>query len=441
MINFTTLLPEFLTSVGFRETSSIELSDSLLTTDTGFIGNSLPDVTMDLIQDASIEIQAENISSGDLIVGNWYKIISIDGGADFTNIGAATNTVNLIFEVTTGIITWGSGSLNTLPVIDYLNLVRTEEIQNILKQFVATLQRELNITELKVNSKLYSQFSSTTKEQNETAKGYYFKLANSKSLEMVIKSVSLHLDIVDTCRIYLYEVGKTTAIFQHDYTSKVNEIDFETLTDWITNYEDETNSGKEYLLLYYDYDVDNIEAGIQLESGTKIYINDCFTSKYNNYVYFAPIEIPKTFWTWNSLTSNYDIPNLADRKALNFSTSNLNGLNIDFNVVCNITKIVIDNKSLFGKMIQLAYAERILNDALTSTRSNRTKRYSEKDLSNYIMKYHALLHGDNISTQNGIQWISGEIYRVVKNFKNLDCKCLNENKKDLLFISNSYQSK
>ncbi|MCP4665180.1 MAG: hypothetical protein GY849_02345 [Deltaproteobacteria bacterium] len=442
MIDFTTILPEFLTLVGFRQTANIELSSSLKTSDSGLIINALPDVSMDLIQDASLQIQYESVTSGNLVVGNWYEITDISGSADFTTVGASANTVGLIFEATAGIIVWGTGSLNTSPVIDYLNLVRTEETQNIFKQFVSSLQRKLNITELKVNSKLIKQFATLKKNQNETAKGFYFKLANSKSLEMVIKSISLHLNAVDTCRIYLYEVGKTSAIFQYDYTSKNNEIDFETLTDWKANFEDATNSGKEYLLLYYDYDVDNVQSLIQLEETTEIYYNtESFVSKNNNYVFFTPVEIPKSYWIWNGGTSNYDIPNLENKKALSFKTSQENGLNIDFNIVCNITQILIDNKNLFSKMLQLAFAERILNDAFVSARSNRVKRNSEKESLNFAKKYHALLHGENVATDQGLQWISGEISRVVNNFKNIDCKCFNDNRKPLFSISNAYQTK
>jgi len=438
MINYSTIETELLTLVGFNPTSLIPLTTSLITSDSGLIVNSLPDVRLELVKDASIEILEETLTSGHLTVGNWFEITDISGGADFVAVGASANTVGLRFEATATTPTWGAGSLKTLPVVDYLNNVRTEETQNILKQFVAKLQSKLRIQEVKVNDKLVKQFATETVSQNESARGFYFKMANSNTLKMVLKSVSLHLDSIDTCRLYLYEVGKTEAIRTFDYTSLENQINFEAVTDWITNFQDSTNIGKEYMLLYYDYDIDNVQTTIQLESDTKYYQNNrCFKSIHNNYVYFTPIEIPKEKWVWNG--DKYDIPDLENTTALSFSTSNDNGLNLDFNVTCDITQVLIDNKAILARMVQYAYAERILNDAHTSTRSNRTKRNSNEEAVNYASKYHVKLHGETVGTNVGMQYVKGELERVVMNFANIDNKCFKSNTNKKILISNSYQ--
>jgi len=440
MINFTTILPEILTLVGIRSTRSIKLSTSLETSDSGLYANALSDVSLDLIKSVSVLEQAESKNSGVLTVGNWYKIISISGGADFTNVGASTTTVNLLFEATATTPTWGDGSLSTQPVIDYLNLVRTDETQSILNQFVSVLQRELNIQEIKVNDKLIHQTGTIKKVQNETAKGIYFELANSNSLKMVMKSLSLQLDSIETIRLYLYKIGTTEAIFTHDYTSKVNQVDFETLTDWEFNYQDNDNVGKEYLLLYYDYDSDNAQSDIQLESDTEYYVTDnCFESKHNNFVFFSSIEIPKSNWVWNAVSSEYDIPAFENTTPLSFCTSTENGLNINYNVTCDITQVLIDNKIILSRMIQYAYANRILTDTEVSNRSNRNERVSKAIATKYDEKYHILNHGENVSTGTKIEFVKGEILRVVENFKNIDCKCFNQNKSGVT-ISNSYQN-
>lgn len=441
MINYTTITTELLTLVGFRSTSSITLSTSLETSDSGLYVNALPDVSLEYIQDASVQDKAETKSSGVLTVGNWYKILDVSGGADFTGVGAASNTVDLLFEATGTTPTWGTGSVSTQPTIDYLNLVRTDEIQNILKQFVTKLQHNLNVQEVKVNDKLIKQFGTVKKSQTERARGFYFKLANSKTLKMVMKSISLQLDAVDNVRLYLYEVGKSAAIFQHDYTSKNNEIDFETLTGWEANYQDTTNIGKEYLLLYYDYDSDNVQSAIQLESATKYYVSsrDCFKSIHNNYVFFEPVEFPKSYWNWNSGTSQYDIPNLENTTALSFCSSNEVGLNLDYNITCDITQLLIDNKAILARMLQYAYAERILNDAITSKRINASKREVDKTAPDYAGKYSHMLNGGEIPVAGGTQMIPGEIDRVVDNFKNIDCKCFYKNNIGVT-ISNTYQA-
>lgn len=49
------------------------------------------------------------ITSGSLTVGTGYRIESVDGGADFTGVGADSNTVGLVFVATGTSPTWGTG--------------------------------------------------------------------------------------------------------------------------------------------------------------------------------------------------------------------------------------------------------------------------------------------------------------------------------------------
>ncbi|NRA27431.1 MAG: hypothetical protein HRU10_09300 [Opitutales bacterium] len=55
--------------------------------------------------------EGSSISSGSLAVGSGYRIVSLDGDADFTGVGADENSVGLVFIATATSPTWGSGSL------------------------------------------------------------------------------------------------------------------------------------------------------------------------------------------------------------------------------------------------------------------------------------------------------------------------------------------
>jgi|GEM_PF-2294246 len=52
------------------------------------------------------------ITSGTLTINEYYEILNVSGGADFINVGAASNTVGVIFKATgTTPTAWGTGSV------------------------------------------------------------------------------------------------------------------------------------------------------------------------------------------------------------------------------------------------------------------------------------------------------------------------------------------
>ncbi len=446
MINYTTLIPEFLELVGFRETEDILLPDSLKTSDSGLYLTSLNSVSLEVIKGV-INERNKTLTSGELTIGKWYKITDNDGSPDFTTVGAANNDVNTLFAATATTPTWGTttAALETQPIIDYLYLLRNDEIQSIMRQWVSLLQQQFSTKEVKFDGKVVNEYATVKQTQRETAKGFYINLSNSNSLELQLKSISLHLDAVDTVRLYLYEVGKTQAIQTFDYTSQKDDVSFQLLTDWLLRFQDAESTNKEYLLLYYDYDPDNIQAAIQLEVTTKYYIPPTSWYRKNSnmfrYVCVLPVWIQKTFWNWNATTTNYDIPNLENRSALSFNHCSNIGLNIDLKVNCEIANVLIDNKHMFAKMIQLAYAVRILNDAITSQRANRTKRNTDEYVNPKLEIAMAELFGNKIlDDKDNLKTIDGEILRVVKNFKSIDCECFIDKTNNGLQITNTFQN-
>jgi hypothetical protein len=446
MIDYNTLISDFETLVGFRQTNDISLSASLQTSDSGLYTDALPGISLELIE-SIIENQSEVSTSGSIVVGNWYQISDNSGGADFTTTGSSDNNIGTLFKATSTNLTWGTGSLTTQPVIDYLNLVRNDEIQSVIRQWVALMSQYYSNQSVKWKDKLINHVGSVKKPQRETAKGFYINLSSSNTLSMVIKSISLQLSQIDTVRLYLYEFGKTEAVYTFDYVSLDNEqIQFQTLTDWVLKYTSNDNAKKEYLLLYYDYDPDNTQSAIQLESDTE-YItssSDCFDNEPDSlrYVYFSPVVIPKRYWNWNATSSNYDIPNLENRKPLSFCSDGENGINIDFNIDCDITQIIIDNRLIFAKLLQYSYAIRILSDTDTSHRANRIKRQSESYDTKYLDIYKSKLYGDAFLNKNDkLIELDGELLKLVKDFENIDNECfVNKTNKTGFIISNCYQN-
>lgn len=95
--------------------------------------------------------ESETVTSGYLIEGGVYRIKSVAGGADFTTVGASSNTVGVKFTATEINPTWGSGSLarvtnsqvttiatvpssNSLYDVTYLSVKRT--INGTTRQYI-----------------------------------------------------------------------------------------------------------------------------------------------------------------------------------------------------------------------------------------------------------------------------------------------------------------
>ena len=59
-------------------------------------------------------LSEQEISSGETVVGSWYKIIDNSGAADFTTIGSPNNTVGTEFMADDTTPTWGTGILEAI---------------------------------------------------------------------------------------------------------------------------------------------------------------------------------------------------------------------------------------------------------------------------------------------------------------------------------------
>lgn len=90
------------------------------------------------------------ISGGSITVGSGYRINSLDGGADFTGVGADENTVGLIFIATGANPTWGSGGVlqekelrRVYQSVDYPFTTSSSMAQRISKISLLEMRQEI----------------------------------------------------------------------------------------------------------------------------------------------------------------------------------------------------------------------------------------------------------------------------------------------------------
>ena len=244
--------------------------------------------------------------------------------------------------------------------------------------------------------------------------GFKIKPFMGNNIKLEISKVSALFNVSATFDIYIYSTHKKVALLKKSIT----------IVDGVSTSIDVTLSeiysqnngigGEELLLIVYGYNNSAPKLG-ELPLNALSY-SVPFTNE-AKYVRVEPVTFGSSAFNWNNTTNTYDLP---DMTKISYTCHN-GGLNFRMLVKCDMTQLIIDNKLLFAKVIQLAWAIKLLWDAVGAYDFNAVTESKREHWRNLAIKYEMELKG--YSDENKAQ-VQGYFEKIDLDLSNLDKICL-----------------
>jgi len=224
--------------------------------------------------------------------------------------------------------------------------------------------------------------------------GYEIDINNDKDLAFEISRVILEFQGTGDIKLLLFNSAKSAPI-QSKVVTIASSLQEETL-NWRVDNTETFYKGKFYLgyltdglaITPYDRDYENSNVKSNV---TGIGINNIQVSGHNTETLF-------------------DLNNIE-------SASECWGLNPDITVFDDYTDLIIQNKSLFAKAIQMQGQIETINTYLSSNRSNRNERLSDANVNKMIIEINGL--DSDVKIVGLKQKLFGEIGRIRKEIRRL----------------------
>lgn len=239
-----------------------------------------------------------------------------------------------------------------------------QTVLDCLTKFWNDKKRDYGTRELLENRVIIQDVCRDNKQSLDgRAIGFLLRPLKSNNIKMTISKVSMHVDMAGTFTIYFYNTKKQAPISTKVITTVADEGVVVDITDVVLYAQENGIATNEVLVVIYGYNsLDNNSK--QAPQGMKGY-----SVPFDNeakFINVKPLQIMPNGWNWNNVEQRYDLPLQSQ---LSYSCESF-GMNLRVNVVCDFTDTLIDNKTMFGKCIQLAWACRLLWDAINSYEFN-----------------------------------------------------------------------
>lgn len=202
----------------------------------------------------------------------------------------------------------------------------------------------------------------------------------SESLKMRIREIAIQLSQNQSLTLYLYKVGTETAIETQviSYTGAGSEQ--WQVVDW------ELDGDGIYYIMYDEDDltgnaINGVEGGIHGRSSAGIGL-----LPFHSFIQYSPVQ------TLQPLTPITDIDNFSYSYDMNY------GLNLKFDIRCDYTQFIIDQKDLFKNMIAKGVTIRFLKELLFNASSNINRKSSNINIQRIDLIYE--LDGDPASPKS-----------------------------------------
>lgn len=240
--------------------------------------------------------------------------------------------------------------------------------------------------------------SSVSDVLSERFYGYEIEVSERKNVSFTISRVLVEAFGNGTIRIGLYASGHSLALYSKEIEFPSHAMPFYVDLNWtINNAVDLIQSQFDDVSPYkgkYWIGITNIDA-TDMRVFTRDYERGLLMSQISDLSIKRVIsDTNPTEWEKNETTDLH------------------NGLNFDITVNYDYTDLVLNNKNLFAKAIQLNWAMSVLRMALNSTRSNRNQRVSSELYAQILL----VINGNrNFNSQRvyGLhEMLLGEIARV-----------------------------
>ena len=182
-------------------------------------------------------------------------------------------------------------------------------------------------------------------------------LTREKSVAFTISRVILDFQGTGTIRLQLYNSNQLAPVFSQDIDittdRQVEEL------NWVVNDNDPLYKGV-YYLGYLTQGLTVVPYSRRFKSGN---VQACITN----------LSINTRSFPGHNTETLFDVNGLS-------GYSNSTGVNPDITVYNDYTDLILNNKFLFAKAIQLDMQIKSMNTYISSLRSNRNQRISELDL-------------------------------------------------------------
>jgi hypothetical protein len=190
--------------------------------------------------------------------------------------------------------------------------------------------------------------------------GIRFRVVPDFEKSVWIKNVTLLFDGAATFNVYLFKQGTAAPIQTKSVTTVANQYTNVVLTDWIMNYAKE--QATTFYLGYFQDDLGSVKAIRETvhQNITKVFGVTYFEAK---------------------ATGEQSL----DQNAISYGSSPY-GINAEVHSFRDYTQRIIRSASLFDEVLGLSMVAKVLELALSTTRSNDTERILKDDLAKEGMK-------------------------------------------------------
>jgi hypothetical protein len=421
MFNKTTIETAASGLVGFTHSYHpfyARLTTALQSSSSGYYVNALPGVTFDVIQKTIYD----TVKSVPLIVGEYYEILSVDGGASFTSVGASANTVGVVFAATGTSPTWGGGELRLVSCRTYLASIYNQELQRLVHEFTQSAKAKLGLKEILSNQSVVNGVCKRNEKVTKSGRfiGYLLNPMASPNVVSRITQIGFMSDSVQTIPIYLYETSRNAAL----KTTNISTADADTMTwkattqlasyDWVISHDSlNGGSGQQWLIGYFEEDMKSASAYKQeFDDASR---HEAFRV-YGRYLGVTPVAIPADKLNGTNIPDNDNLEGYA--------CDDIAGFYFKFNVSCDITNVLVDNIAVFARPLQHAIAIRILEDAIRSGSDGIHNAVKDANLGKWQEHANVLkgqLYGGYDS--NGV-YHRGMMQNLTMDFSDIDKVCL-----------------
>jgi len=311
----------------------------------------------------------------------------------------------------------------------YVYLKKVSAIKGVMGDLV--LQKKLNGTAKTIFSNLYviygtGRLTNTVENQGRLV-GFEITITRSKGIISNIRRIGLQMTATETINVYLFHSSSIDPITTYQISATANKYAWLDISDAVLRYEGGSSIGGSYYLVYYQADITG--KAISIDSDLRGNCSSCNRSQqqaYNKYTQFmsvSPFYVPSARLVAEDMPSGQSF---ADSKKMWDITYNVYpsegnfGMNINIDIGCDMTQLIIDHKAMFANAIIKKFAYDTIRGMLFNVNTRVNRQFEKHDRNQLIYE----LEGDD-ERRSGIKYeLGNEIEALDFDTSGIDKTCL-----------------
>lgn len=226
--------------------------------------------------------------------------------------------------------------------------------------------------------------------------GYKLSVSDMKNIAFRINRLFLEVEGTGDLELLLFNTNNPNAIETQTVTITPGTKTYEVELNWVCN-----NTGFYKGDWYIGYNFDGTITPYNREFEDADVMNE-----------IVGLDYDRVFFPDHSTNSLFNLDDEA------YAGSQSNGINCDITVYSDYTNLILTNKHLFARVIQLQFAVQIFQMFISSTRSNVNERYS-KDYKRTVLAALNGTRGEGIKEEGLRSMLVTEIGQVRKEIRKL----------------------